>query len=743
MFKVPSLKAATRRFQAVTDGLIGLAAGLLLILVRPASAIEQIELRLLDVQTTTFTLDRPPDERIVLSEITESDLEVVRKAFEVSWPWPLSYNAAAFQMMAEAGVAAVMVDMYHFDRGAGPDDHGIPDEELSDTLRAKLTEESEMADEYGDAMRSVGSVALAFELAQVADYHVEARFDAALPRLACDRVVGGPDGVVRADANFPVRRVTEGARLLGFANVLEDADGVVRRAPVLGRLGERRVLSLPLACQTLLMKDAVWFDFEGLHVGDVVQPVNEDGSFVVNFHGNPGHTYPRVSPSQILLWARDVVLDGKPVPEEARQALEGKVVVWGLNVAGLQDIVTSPTSGRMHGPEFQATVLDNLAHGDGRIRASRGYNAIVLLIVTVSLGLLAGFLKRRWLLHLTPMIVLVVGFSFALWRFTQGTAIDVFTPLLGVILTWGGTTLKHMLTSGRRNRWLEGTFGSYLAPSIIEALKEDPTLLKLGGQKRELTILFSDIAGFTSLTEKLDEHQMVELLNKYLTAHSAAVMEEGGVVDKFIGDAVMAFFGDPVPTTAHAVQGCRTALKVQERIPTLRPLWESMGLEKFQVRIGLNSGIATVGNMGSDQRFAYTCMGDNVNLASRLEGANKAFGSDILIGSRTYQEAKDAIVAKPIGGLVVVGRTKPEPVYVLHAMREGAPPDLVAHVEAFTRAQAAARAGDLEAARKALDEAAALRAGDGPTAWFRRILDAMESGEEPTPWSGIVVLKGK
>ena len=148
-----------------------------------------------------------------------------------------------------------------------------------------------------------------------------------------------------------------------------------------------------------------------------------------------------------------------------------------------------------------------------------------------------------------------------------------------MVLTWGGTSVFHLLTAGRRNRWLEGTFGRYLAPAIISALKDEPGLLELGGRKREITILFSDVAGFTKLTEALEPHQMVTLLNRYLTPHAAAVMEQGGVVDKFIGDAVMAFFGDPLPDPQHAEKCCRAALTVQKQLPDLRPVWEEMGLD--------------------------------------------------------------------------------------------------------------------------------------------------------------------
>jgi adenylate cyclase len=377
------------------------------------------------------------------------------------------------------------------------------------------------------------------------------------------------------------------------------------------------------------------------------------------------------------------------------------------------------------------------------VRAGATANAALLLLPALLTGLAGWLLRGRVFPHLVALGSLALVVASAWLAFAAGTVTDLVTPLLGVALAWAAVALSRLLTEGRYARWLEGAFGRYLAPSVIRALKEDPGLLALGGRTREVSVLFSDVAGFTSLAKRLGPDQIVRLLNEYLTSHCEAVFEQDGVVDKFIGDAVMAFWGDPIPASDHAVRACRAALGVERRLPALEPLWRSMGLPEFDVRIGVNSGDAVVGNMGSRQRFDYTAMGDTVNLASRLEGANKAFGSTILLGSRTRALAGDAVLARPLGGLVVVGRDEPEPVFELLAMREGAPAPLVAHVAAFERAQAAARAGDLDGAEAALAEAERLRPGDGPTGWFRGVLSDLRAGTEPSPWTGVVTLTSK
>jgi adenylate cyclase len=740
VLKAPRLKVRSAGSRVGTA--VGVAAVVvaLLALARAHDLVEGIELRLVDLRTRHFAGGRGPDPRIVLAEVTEADVAWVRESLSAPWPWDLAINAHVFGLVAAAGAKAVVVDVLHFDRGAGLDDMLNP-EEASEAERDRCAVEAESATLYGEALAKVGSAVVAFELSGAPIYEIPARVAASRPRLG--RVAGSaPPGLARPGANLPVRRVAEGATVLAFANFEPDRDGIARRATVVGRWGDRVVQSLPLAAAALLAGADPAFEGRGVRVGNATQRLMGDGSFLVSFRGRDHGVYPEVRPSDLIRWA--VLVDqGEPVPAEAKAALEGKVLVWGVNLSGAKDVLATPISATLHGADFHAHAIDDLLHGDGRVRAGRGANLLALALVALAAALGTSLLRGRASPHLAAALVAGLYVAFDLASFGAGTSRDLFSPLLAVLLAWSGTTVARLLTEGRRNRWLEGTFGRYLAPSIIEALKKDPSMLVLGGQRREITILFSDVAGFTNISEALEPEQVVRLLNAYLTAHAAEVMREGGVVDKFEGDAVMAFFGDPVPMSDHAVRACRTALRVTERLPELEPLWRSMGLTSFGIRIGLNSGTAVVGNMGSDQRFDYTCMGDSVNLASRLEGANKAFGSTILLGPLTWEQARDEIVVRPLAAVRVVGRSEPAPVCELLAMREGARPQLVALAQAFSRSQAAARAGDLAGARAALAEAEAIRPGDPPSAWWRERLDRMEEGFEPVPWPGVVELRGK
>lgn len=735
MQSTPSLHTPSLRTRCLWGAALGVGVAVLLGFLRTTEFVHALELRAVDTRTRHIADEREPDPRIVLLQIEEADVEDVRRDLGVPWPWSLEYNAHIVNVLREAGASVLVVDILHLDKGAGPDD--VPDSEaLPPAAREQRAVEARTAETYGAALERFGATAVAFELAVMADYDVPARRTAARERFGpgdvlADGSAAAPTGTLHRGANLPVRRVTEKARVLGFANTRADFDGVVRRADVFGRYGEKDtlVLSLPLAGAGLAA-GGIRATEDGVQVGDASQRLMQGKHFLVNHHAA---SYRRVRPAQVLAWAIAKESEGT-LPQAARDALDHTIVVFGINLAGQKDVVATPL-GTMEGPAWQATVLDNLLHGDGRVRVGRVLDVVLLALLAIVAGVLGTALPTRWLPHVVPVVLGAMVWFASLALFRSGHVTDLVTPLLALMLVWGGTFALRALTEGRRNRWLEGVFGRYMSPTLVTALKRDPSLIALGGRTREISILFSDVAGFTRLSEKLHATEVVQLLNHYLTEHCAAVMQEDGVIDKFEGDAVMAFFGDPVKQPDHALRACRAALRVQADLPQLDPLLDRLGIDDFAVRIGINSGEAVVGNMGSSQRFDYTCIGDSVNLASRLEGANKAFGTHILIGAATAAAVETAMLLRPLGSVRVVGREEPVEVFELVAERSTASRELAAQVAAFVRAFEAVRGG--EDATDAL--AGTGGPGVGAVAWLREVAEA-HAGR---PWDGITHLDRK
>ncbi len=757
MARIPRMDVLNTPIKALLGLGIGLLIAAVLWWLRDTKALEIAELNLVDVRTRHFVGTRNPDSRIILSVVNENDVRDMAALRGHKWPWPQGeVQAGAPQLLKAAGAKALLLDFLFLDSGKDPS-------ELAEDMRgmwlAQTQLEAEEAQALGASLRDFGGGVVGFNNPRDAIWETPLRRPLALERLAFSKSddvdIVSSRRLERPKANLPVPGVLAGARLLGLVNMLTDDDGIVRQSAIAGTWGGRKVPTAGAAAASIFVDGEVVFDGGSVRFGDFEQPLSEDGTFLVNFRDWTGDGFDTVYAYDLMDAYYYLDETNKPdTPQDLadwnesrkhalalKDKLEGKIVIYGVNFGAAEDVVATPTSEQYLGPAFHATVIDNLLHGDGRVRVAASTNTLVLFGLCAVLGVFGATTRRRWLPHALPPVVAIGLGWIAFWMFEGGRSIDLVTPWMGILFTWVATSALRLVTEGRRNKWLENTFGRYLSPEVIAALKDDPTRLALGGRRRDLTIFFSDVAGFTSLSEKLMAEEVVLLLNRYLTGQSEEVMSQNGVIDKFEGDAIMAFFGDPLDMPDHAVHGCRAAVRCMNALPKLEPLWREFGLEGFAIRIGLNSGHALVGNMGSERRFDYTCMGDPVNLAARLEGANKAFGSKIMIGPQTYDDAKDHILAKRLADLVVVGKKQAVAVYELVAMADDATDEQRAHVEAFNRAHEAARAGDPAAARAALDEAEAHAPGDGPVAWLRGLVDELEA--ENRAWDGSYTLDRK
>src|SRR5262245_24545016 len=625
------LSSLSPRRRALAGALIGLAVGLIFHGLRSTTAVERLERRLVDARSATYLGDRKPDDDIVLAVVSDADAANLEQD-EHHWPWSLELTSYAFDWMAEAGVRVVAVDMFQLTKGAGPE------EVASDQPRTheRAVAEAAEAELLGDAYSRVRNVVLAMQLLREGSPPVPRTDAVRKPEL--ERHLARLPSIQtrtlfrRPNVNLPVVRLLRKAATVGYAEAEPDLDGILRRATPVAILGNRAVLSLTAATAMLAVAGDVQFESDWIRFEDAKQSLDSRGSFLVNFRG-PRDSYRQVRPADMVRAGSEVAdwrAGGRkgPLPEVGSATVSrvrGKNVVRGVDFGGFKDKVPTPADTDFPGPEWQATVIDNLLHGDGRVPAEPESNRNVLLGLATLLGLIGGATRNRLTFLGAFAVLLTSVFLLGYKLFAAGHSWDLVTPAAALVFTYAGVNAFQAVTEGRRNKWLEVTFGQYLSPAVIEALKQDPKLLTLGGKRRELSILFSDVKGFTGISEKLESDDLVKLLNDYLTRQSAKVLDEDGVIDKFVGDAVVAFFGDPVPAPDHAIRACRAALRSIAAVPETEPLAKSLGVNEFVNRIGVESGTVVVGNMGSEKRFNYTVMGDTVNLASRLEGANKEF----------------------------------------------------------------------------------------------------------------------
>ena len=331
-------------------------------------------------------------------------------------------------------------------------------------------------------------------------------------------------------------------------------------------------------------------------------------------------------------------------------------------------------------------------------------------------------------------------------EFGTSVYIPVVVPVLGILLTYGGNVIYQFITEQREKRWVKDAFGHFLNPKVVSELMEDPERLSLGGERRYLTVLFSDIQGFTTVSEKMDPESLAEFLNEYLTELTDIILSYDGIIDKYEGDAIMAEFGAPLETETHAVQACKAALDCQFKLTELRKKWLDDGLPEIWTRIGINSGLVALGNFGSKDVFDYTVMGDAVNLGARLESANKQYGTYLMISETTKDEVKDHFRTRFLDSLVVKGKTEPIKVYeLLGRINESRMPFLKdeALLEPYARGIDLYFNQEWDEGIAAFSEALKIDPNDGPSQLFLNRCEEYKQNPPPADWDGVFTMTSK
>jgi adenylate cyclase len=309
-------------------------------------------------------------------------------------------------------------------------------------------------------------------------------------------------------------------------------------------------------------------------------------------------------------------------------------------------------------------------------------------------------------------------------------------PLLSLVTSAFAVIFLGYFSVDAEKARLRSTFQHYLDASVMEQVLDHPEKLKLGGERKELTVLFSDIRGFTTLSERMTPEQLVGFINEYLTPMTDVVFAHGGTLDKYIGDAIMAFWGAPVDQPDHALRACSAALGFLEKLRELQARWRVAGLPEVDIGVGVSSGLMNVGHMGTENRFNYTVMGDAVNLASRLEGLNKAYETRILISAATYTLTRGRVAARRLGVVRVKGKQAPTDVYELRALGAPTGPDAEA-IQAFEAGVAGFLARDFTGAETHFRRAVALWPEDGPSLRYLEEINTLKWNRPGPDWDGV------
>jgi adenylate cyclase len=646
----------------LVHGVLGgcVAAGAALAL-RQTEPMRRAELQSYDLRMRN---SRPaaPDTSIVIVAVDERSLQVLGPVLG-QWPWPRFAYGRALDFLRFAGARQVVFDLE------------LPEPDVN-----RPASDAELA----DAIAQAGNVVLPITL----DVGVEAderRARAALgdtsaaylPAFALAASTGAERLPEKPRVTVPLPMFGRQAAALGSINLLADPeDGATRRADLVYRHDGRTYPALALAAARLA--DSARFGGpvrvarDRVTMGRATVPLT-DGRMLIRWHGpflQDGRETYRVIPFWLLVNSYQQQSRGDR-PDLDPESLRGKTVFVATTAGGLLDLRVTPFGTKEPGVMMHATMLDNLLAGDWLRRAPAWANVAFLAAVALLAGTAVTLFGSGLWEAVAAAAVLLAAMAFAHAAFRAGVWLDVVAPLTGGALAAVGGMVANYMTEGREKRRVREMFSRYVSPEYVRQLADEYRDLQLGGQRVPLTLLFSDIRGFTTISETYPAETVVEVLNEYLGSMAEVVFRHGGTLDKFIGDAVMAFWGAPVPVADHARRAADTALEMAAELERLNARWTAEGRPiRLDIGIGINTGEAIVGNIGSlGHKLDYTAIGDTVNLASRLEGLNKQYGTRVIVSEATRHALGEDYQTRELDDVRVKGKEQAVRIHELTGRR--------------------------------------------------------------------------
>jgi adenylate cyclase len=626
--------------------------------------LQAIELRTYDWRLSRTARPETARRDIALIEIDEYSLRNLQPNAG-RWPWPRIVHGELFDYLSRASPKVIAYDV----------DFAEPDPSLGFPFGDATLSGAESDKAMADSIRAAGNVIL---LAN-ATYSGESSAAPPLPDAGYRLDVAGV--TERAAIFSPFEMLAGAASGLGHNLFVLDPDGLIRHTVPFVRSRHRAVPSLGLSAALRVAgvgPGEIRLDGQVLRVGDRAMPLEwrhvksatgtEDYLWgLINFRGPAllddlkSHTYTTYSFFDLLYSQEQLLAGQKPNVDPA--VFRDKIVFVGVTASGLFDVFETPFShGKMPGIHVHAAVADDLLSGRFMRAAPDGVRLATVLVAGLVVGFVAVLVPAWWATGVMAALV-AIGAWAATRLFAGGYWINLSQPVLtSSVALFGGVGYQYFV-EGREKRKLKKLFGQYVSKDIYDQLVANPGLARLGGQRREMSVLFSDIRGFTPVLEKGEPEEIVQMLNEYFTRMVEVVFHHKGTVDKFVGDMLMALFGAPLEDPLHAEHAVEAALDMIEALRKLNVKWMAEGHPALDIGIGINSGPMIAGNIGSDQIMSYTVIGDAVNLGSRLESLNKQYGTHIIISDATRRHVHDRYTFRPLGDVVVKGKTKPVAIF--------------------------------------------------------------------------------
>lgn len=636
--------------------------------IRGCELIDIMELKSLDYRFRIKGEEIPCEEVVIVAVDEKSVKELGR------WPWSRDVIAAGIEKLLKMGASVVGLDIIFSEKEEFRQRdkvieflYGIEDEklreELIDVVR-RINPDRKLIETFRKFGDKIVTGYFMFmkkeEMGEVNPLWTDTYIKNSEIKVIINSTPSIPPHIPQAIAvENNIEDIEKASHHFGFFNAVADKDGIYRKAPLLLSVNGHIYPSLPLEMlKTYTNSEIILMADQGfvtkIKVGTYSIYPDESANLPLTFLGK-GKTFPHYSFSDIL--------KGR-VPEEK---IKGKMVLIGATAIGIYDMRPTPLDERFPGVEIHATVIDNIIKNRPLKRYDWMWVFEMLGIWTMFFIIGLTFLKTGPFFAIGTSLGIIFLFNaiaFYLF-FKKGVWVILLYPNISLVgLTLIMSFYKY-LSEERMKRMVKNAFSKYLSDKLVEIIVKNPEKLKLGGEKREITVLFSDIRGFTSISERLSPEEIATLLHEYLTPMTEVILEHDGLLDKYIGDAIMALFGTPVWMESHAVKACEASICMMKKLEELNEIWKRNKNLTLKIGIGINTGECIVGNMGSSMLFDYTAIGDTVNLASRLEGTTKFYGVGIVASEYTVERTDDLFLFRELDLVKVKGKEKPVKIYEL------------------------------------------------------------------------------
>jgi len=631
--------------------------------------IERLELISYDARVQ-LTMPGGKDERIVIVDLDEKSLAEVGR-----WPWGRDKMARLVDVLFERHQISVLgfdVLFAEPDASSGLDKlKALERGELRHVpaFKSELAKLAPTMDHDGLFAAAIAKrpvvLSVNFDFSQAKDGDLRGVGVLPPPALPGEAMTGRNFGVRTAHkfaGNLP--QIQAGASAAGHFNSIPDVDGVIRSTPMLVKYDKDYYESLSLAMMRVLLDspplipvlptepDPAGYDaIESLRIGPIEIPVGENVAALVPFRG--------AERSFRYISATDVLHERVPA-----DSMQGAIVLLGTTAAGLFDLRSTPVATVYPGVELHANLIAGML--DGTFKQQPPYALAIEVVVLLLLGIALSMLLPRLdplfgSVAVIALLGLVLGLNLYAWS-QQNVVWPLASPMVLVIAIFGINMTYGFFVERRAKKQITGLFGQYIPPELVDEMSADPESIKMEGESRELTVLFSDVRGFTTISEGLDPQSLSQLMNDYLTPMTRAIHKHRGTIDKYMGDAIMAFWGAPLHDKNHVDNALAAALEMLHLLRKLGPEFRAKGWPELRIGVGLNTGPMNVGNMGSEFRRAYTVMGDAVNLGSRLESLTKEYGVEIMVGESTMEKASNMLF-RQLDRVRVKGKDEPVSIY--------------------------------------------------------------------------------